>query len=76
MHQTVVSLLLRGAFRLDHLPGTPRHSPGWNRDYPRIQIRTVEQLLAGQMFDYPQANVTLTRAEREEAPGATQGELL
>jgi len=51
------------------------HSPGWNRDYPQIQIRTIEQLLAGQMFEYPQANVTLNRAEREETKG-TQGELL
>ena len=61
---------------IDALSRGVYHSPGWNRDYPRIQIRTIEQLLAGQMFDYPQANVTLARAEREEAPGATQGELL
>jgi len=44
-------------------------SPGWNRDYPRIQIRTIEQLLAGQWFDYPQANVTLAQAERVKSEG-------
>jgi len=45
------------------------HSPGWNRDYPRLQIRTIAELLTGKGFDYPQSNVTLTRAEREEAEG-------
>ncbi|MHB1318702.1 MAG: site-specific DNA-methyltransferase, partial [Anaerolineae bacterium] len=42
------------------------HSPGWNRDYPRLQIRTVAELLSGKGFDYPQSNVTLMLAEREE----------
>jgi adenine specific DNA methylase Mod len=45
------------------------HSPGWNRDYARLQIRTVEQLLAGQGFDYPPANVTYPRAVRETDAG-------
>ena len=40
------------------------HSPGWNRDYSVIQIRTIEQLLAEQGFDFPQANITLAQAER------------
>jgi DNA modification methylase len=40
------------------------HSPGWNRDYPKIQVRTIEQLLAHQWFEFPQANVTLAGAER------------
>jgi len=51
------------------------HSPGWNHDYPRIQIRTIEQLLNGQPFDHPQTNVTLSRAGREQPRGA-QPELL
>ena len=29
------------------------HSEGWNRDYPRIQMRTIEQLIAGETFAYP-----------------------
>lgn len=52
------------------------HSPGWNRDYPRMQIRTVEQLLAGEGFQYPQANVTLPQAERVEEEGPAQGRLV
>jgi hypothetical protein len=51
-------------------------SEGWNRDYPCIQMRTIEQLLAGETFAYPQANVTLTRAEREEQAEGEQGKLL
>jgi site-specific DNA-methyltransferase (adenine-specific) len=61
---------------IDALSRGHYHSPGWNRDYPRIQIRTIAQLLDGQSFDYPQANVTLARAERETGQQGTQGELL
>lgn len=50
------------------------HSPGWNRDYPKIQIRTIEQLLHGEWFEFPQANVTLAQAERVEDEGK-QGKL-
>jgi DNA modification methylase len=49
-------------------------SPGWNRDYAIIQIRTIEQLLNGEWFDYPQANITLAQAERVQGE-ANQGEL-
>ena len=50
------------------------HSPGWNRDYQKIQIRTIEQLLGAEWFDYPQANITLAQAERVQDE-ANQGEL-
>jgi len=50
------------------------HSPGWGKDYPRLQIRTIEQLLAGQWFEFPQANVTLAQAEKVKEEGE-QGEL-
>ena len=52
------------AMELEALAAGYYHSPGWNRDYPRLQIRTIEQLLNGEWFDYPQANVTLAQAER------------
>ena len=39
-------------------------------------MRTIEQLIAGETFSYPQANVTLTRAEREEQAEGEQGKLL
>lgn len=43
-------------------------SPGWNRDYPRIQILTIEELLEGKRIDYPpKTNVTFKKAERHKA---------
>jgi site-specific DNA-methyltransferase (adenine-specific) len=41
-------------------------SPGWNKSYPRIQLFTVKELLAGKGIDHPRANVTF-----EQAPKAT-----
>ncbi|MGB6873295.1 MAG: DNA methyltransferase [Dehalococcoidia bacterium] len=43
------------------------HSPGWNKDYPKIQILTVEELLHGKAVDMPpqtQTNVTFTKAQK------------
>jgi len=51
-------------------------SSGWNRDYPRIQLRTVEELLAGQGFEYPMGNVTLSQADRAQGEGPEQKKLL
>jgi SAM-dependent methyltransferase len=50
-------------------------SPGWNREYQKVQIRTIEQLLAGQGFDMPPANITYAQAERVKGEGGKQGEL-
>ena len=50
------------------------HSPGWNRDYQRIQIRTVEELLQSDRFEYPRADVTLARAQRA-GQGAEQEQM-
>ena len=36
------------------------HSPGWNNDFPKLQILTVEDLLNGkqvQRFDFTEYNV-------------------
>lgn len=38
------------------------HSPGWNRDYPRIQIVTVQQLLDGATVKLPPSAVTFKQA--------------
>jgi len=46
------------------------HSPGWNTDYPKIQILTIEELLHGKAVDMPpqtQTNVTFTRAPKISA---------
>ena len=43
------------------------HSPIWNKDYPKIQILTIEELLHGKTVDMPpltQANVTFTKAQK------------
>jgi len=34
------------------------HSPVWNRDYPCIQILTIEELLNGKTIDYPPSQFT------------------
>ena len=38
------------------------HSSGWNQDYPKIQILTVEQLLDGKLPDMPPNKVTFAKA--------------
>ncbi len=40
------------------------HSPGWNRDYPKVQILTVEDLLAGEQPNIPPMRATFERAKR------------
>lgn len=54
------------------------HSPGWGKAYPRIQILTVEQLLAGEQPDIPPAyapHMTAQAREQEEIPGQTSMEV-
>ena len=40
------------------------HSPGWNQDYPKIQILTIEDLLAGERVQMPPLGVTFKQAEK------------
>ena len=51
------------------------HSPGWNRDYPRLQIVTVEELLAGKSIEMPQTSITFKQAERISEQSENQGAL-
>ncbi len=51
------------------------HSPGWNRDYPRIQILTIEELLASKTVDMPPLHNTFKKAPRADMGGGTQGVL-
>ena len=44
-------------------------SPGWGRDYPRIQIRTIEDLLGGKGIEMPQSSVTFKQAGRVKDEG-------
>ncbi len=40
------------------------HSPGWNRDYPKIQVLSISQLLHGAEIKMPPAHGTFKEAQR------------
>jgi len=51
------------------------HSPGWNRDYPKIQILTIEHLLDGAKVQMPPEWGTFRQAQRVQETGPVQGRL-
>lgn len=51
------------------------HSPGWGKDYPRVQILTVADLLNGAQVQMPPTAVTFKAAEKVKTKGQ-QPELL
>ncbi len=51
------------------------HSPGWNKDYPRLQILTVDDLLAGKTVNLPPNLQTFKSAEKILADNKDQAEL-
>ena len=55
------------------------HSDTWNRDYPKVQILTIAELLDGKQIDMPpiqQVNQTFRRAKREKGKSGGQLGLL
>ncbi|NLE99348.1 MAG: site-specific DNA-methyltransferase [Anaerolineales bacterium] len=64
-----------GPMELEALSAGYYHSPGWNRDYPRIQILTVEQLLDGAQVEMPPQWGTFKQAEAAERRAGEQGRL-
>jgi site-specific DNA-methyltransferase (adenine-specific) len=50
------------------------HSPGWNQDYPKLQILTIADLLNGAEVKMPPTSVTFKQAERVK-PSANQQSL-
>ncbi len=53
-------------------------SPGWKKDYPKLQLLTVEELLNGKQIDMPplgEVNVTFKRAAKAEKKGEVHKEL-
>lgn len=43
------------------------NSPGWNRNYPKIQVLTIRGLLEGKGIDYPpKTSVTFPKAKKHE----------
>jgi site-specific DNA-methyltransferase (adenine-specific) len=54
------------------------HSPIWNKDYARIQILTIDELLHGKNVDMPplaQTSVTFTKAQKIEKKQGKQMKL-
>ena len=51
------------------------HSPGWNMDCPRIQLRTIAELLAGKGLDVPPQQATFKEAPKHVSNGFHQLEL-
>ena len=51
------------------------HSDLWQRDYPKIQLRTVEEMLSGQGFDLPPRQGGYQAAQRVRRPQGRQGEM-
>jgi site-specific DNA-methyltransferase (adenine-specific) len=48
------------------------HSPGWNMDCPRIQLRTIAELLAGKSLDVPPHQATFKEAPKHVRNGNHQ----
>ncbi len=51
------------------------HSPGWNQNYPRIQIFTIEELLHNAEVKMPPQFGTFKQAQRVQQSDAQQAEL-
>jgi DNA modification methylase len=45
------------------------HSPGWNKDFPRIQLLTIAELLDGRKIDRPPHSVTFKQAPKAMGKG-------
>ena len=52
------------------------HSPGWERDYPRLQIITIADLLNGAEVKMPPGTLTFKQAEKVKSSEAEQKKLL
>ena len=51
------------------------HSDVWQRDYPKIQIRTIQDLLTGNAFDLPPHPSMYQAAQRVRRPEGKQSTL-
>lgn len=48
------------------------HSPGWNRDYPKLQILAIADLLNGASVSMPSTAMTFKQAERVKRDAGAQ----
>ncbi|MBN1862790.1 MAG: restriction endonuclease [Dehalococcoidales bacterium] len=56
-----------GPMKVEAVDADYYHSPGWDKDYPKIQILTIEELLHGKTVDMPpqtQTSVTFAKAPK------------
>lgn len=51
------------------------HSPGWDKDYPRVQILTIEELMNGKEVEMPPPHGTFKSAKRVKQNDVEQGKL-
>ena len=51
------------------------HSDLWQRDFPKLQIRTIADLLTGRSFDLPPRQPAYQPAERARPPQGEQGSM-
>ena len=61
--------------RTEEATGGSPHSSLWQRDSPKIQIRTIPQLLQGHHFELPPRQPMYQPAERVHQPEGGQGPL-
>ncbi len=47
----------------------------WQKDYPKIQILTIEQFFDGELVEMPPAHGTFKKAERVQKTEGSQSEL-
>jgi len=50
-------------------------SPGWNRQFPRLQIRSIAELMKGNRLAYPPTDQTFKRAPKAKRASDVQSEL-
>jgi len=46
------------------------HSEGWGKNFPKIQILTIEELLKGTLVDMPPVHATFKQAKKESEGNA------
>lgn len=52
------------------------HSPGWDQDYPALQVLTIADLLTGAEVKMPPASITFKQAQKVKPDGPKQPGLL
>ncbi|MCE2465239.1 MAG: restriction endonuclease [Dehalococcoidia bacterium] len=65
-----------GPMKTEAASGGFFHSDIWQKDYPKIQIRTISEMLGGHGFDLPPHPSMYQAAQRVQRTEGHQGELL